>query len=191
MSETKKFRTALNGFNRQDVVQYIEYLNNRNRSQVQQLNDQLKAAKEAPNQEISRLEARIAELEDQLEAKDAEIAALQTQPAVPQPVPAVTQPVPAVTQPAPQVLSMDQELEAYRRAERAERQAHERARMVYERANAVLADVTVQADEYARAMDLACAQLIAALDTYKTAVALSRPKLDEATRTLATIRTTE
>ena len=184
MSETKKFRTALNGFNRQDVVQYIEYLNNRNRSQVQQLNDQLKAAKEAPNQEISRLEARIAELEDQLEAKDAEIAALQTQPAVPQPVP-------AVTQPAPQVLSMDQELEAYRRAERAERQAHERARMVYERANAVLADVTVQADEYARAMDLACAQLIAALDTYKTAVALSRPKLDEATRTLATIRTTE
>ena len=183
MSETKKFRTALNGFNRQDVVQYIEYLNNRNRSQVQQLNDQLKAAREAPNQEISRLEARIAELESQLEARDAEISALQAQPEVPQPAAAIPQAAP--------VCSADRELEAYRRAERAERQAHERARAVYEKANAVLADVSVQADEYARAMDLACAQLIAALDTYKTAVALSRPKLDEATRTLASIRTAE
>ena len=181
MSETRKFRTALNGFNRQDVVQYIEYLNNRNRAQVQQLNDQLKAAREAPNEEVARLEARITELEAQLEARDAEIAALQPRQETPAPA-------------EPQVVavsSTEQELEAYRRAERAERQAHERARAVYEKANAVLADVTIQADEYARAMDLACVQLIAALDTYKNAVALSRPKLDEATRTLATIRTAE
>lgn len=179
MSETKKFRSALNGFNRQDVVQYIEYLNNRNRMQVQQLTDQLKAAKEAPKETVEALESRVAELEAQLAEKEAQLAEVQEAPA------------PAAIGETPAISSTEEELEAYRRAERAERQAYARAQGVYEKANGVLADVTAQTDAYAKAMDAACAQLVEAMDAYKTAVALNRPKLEEAAETLAAIRVTE
>ncbi len=179
MSETKKFRSALNGFNRQDVVQYIEYLNNRNRMQVQQLTDQLKAAKEAPKEAVEALESRVAELEAQLAEKEAQLSQVQEDPA------------PAASCEAPAISSTEEELEAYRRAERAERQAYERAQGVYEKANGVLADVIAQTDDYATALDAACAQLVEAMDAYKAAVALNRPKLDEATQTLASIRVAE
>lgn len=180
MSETKKFRSALNGFNRQDVVQYIEYLNNRNRMQVQQLNDQLKAAKEAPKDAVEALEARIAELESQLAEKESQLTQVQQVPDTA-----------AVVSDAPIISSTEEELEAYRRAERAERQAYERAQSIYEKANGVLAEVTTQADEYAKAMDTACARLAEAMEAYKTALTLNRPKLDEATQALSAICVTE
>ena len=41
MATIQHFRTALGGFNRQDVVNYIEYLNNQHNAKVQQLNTQL------------------------------------------------------------------------------------------------------------------------------------------------------
>jgi uncharacterized phage infection (PIP) family protein YhgE len=41
MAETHRFRSALGGFNRQDVVQYIEYLNTKHTSQVNQLTSEL------------------------------------------------------------------------------------------------------------------------------------------------------
>jgi hypothetical protein len=47
----KHFRSALNGFNRQDVVQYIEYLNNQHNAKVEQLNNQLQAALAQPTDE--------------------------------------------------------------------------------------------------------------------------------------------
>ena len=36
-----QFRTAFRGFNREDVVHYIEYLNNQHNAVVEQLNNQL------------------------------------------------------------------------------------------------------------------------------------------------------
>ena len=39
MSELKNFRSAFRGFNRQDVVNYIEYINNTHNAQVEQLNN--------------------------------------------------------------------------------------------------------------------------------------------------------
>ena len=44
MSDIQKFRKAVNGFNRQDVVGYIEYLNNKHRSEINQLQNQLQVA---------------------------------------------------------------------------------------------------------------------------------------------------
>ena len=44
MAAAKHFRSAFNGFNREDVVNYIEYLNNQHNSQVEQLNNQLQVA---------------------------------------------------------------------------------------------------------------------------------------------------
>ena len=37
------FRSSLHGFNRQDVANYLEYLNNRHAAQVNQLNTDLEA----------------------------------------------------------------------------------------------------------------------------------------------------
>jgi hypothetical protein len=47
MADNLNFRSALGGFNRQDVVQYIEYMNNKHNSQIEQLNTQLQTAREA------------------------------------------------------------------------------------------------------------------------------------------------
>lgn len=67
------FRSSLHGFNRQDVANYLEYLNNRHAAQVNQLNTDLEALRrqaEAPAEDPQRtaLEARCRELEQQLEA---------------------------------------------------------------------------------------------------------------------------
>ena len=45
MAHFQNFRTALGGFNREDVVRYIEYMNNQHRSQIEQLNTQLQLVK--------------------------------------------------------------------------------------------------------------------------------------------------
>ena len=125
MSAIKSFRSAFNGFNREDVVHYIEYMNNKHNAEIEQLNTQLQTAKEelakVDNTElIAKLEAaeaRIAELEAQL-AEGAQAAA---------------------------VVAGD-ELETYRRAERAERLARDRAALIYAQANAALADATVKVE---------------------------------------------
>ena len=47
MAAFQNFRSALNGFNREDVVRYIEFINNQHNAQVAQLNTQLQNAQEA------------------------------------------------------------------------------------------------------------------------------------------------
>lgn len=41
MSAIKSFRSAFNGFNREDVVHYIEYMNNKHNATINQLNNEL------------------------------------------------------------------------------------------------------------------------------------------------------
>lgn len=41
MSAVKNFRSAFNGFNREDVVHYIEYVNNKHNATIYQLNNEL------------------------------------------------------------------------------------------------------------------------------------------------------
>ena len=70
------FRSSLHGFNRQDVANYLEYLNNRHAAQVNQLNTDLEALRrqaEAPAEDPQRaaLETRCQELEQQLAEADA------------------------------------------------------------------------------------------------------------------------
>jgi len=188
MAVVKTFRTALNGFNRQDVVKYIEYMNNRHNSQVQQLNNQLAAAQAKAQEDPGR----IAQLEAALAAAEAEKQALtQRVEELEQEKEALTQQAAAQPQQSSEAaaaLTTTHELEAYRRAERAERQANERARALCDKANAVLADVTLQTDNYAKVMDEACQDLMNALEAYKAAAAQNRPKLDEAARSLSAIR---
>lgn len=157
----KHFRSALNGFNRQDVVQYIEFLNNQHNAKVEQLNNQLRNAKAAPadselQAKLDAALARCAQLEEQLAKAGAGGA--------------------------------EQELEAYRRAERAERIAQERAQQICTQANAILADTTAKAEAAtARIAELA-QQANAQLQAYQDAVSGTQAVFQEAVDALGAIK---
>ena len=140
MAAPKNFRSSLHGFNRQDVVEYIEYLNNQHNAKIAQLNTQLQNTKAAPTD---------GELRAQLEAANARIAELEAQLA------------------GQATDCSQQELEAYRRAEAAERQANIRAGQIYAQANAVLAEATVKADAAAQQLATISEQAIAQLQVTK------------------------
>ena len=127
MSSVKNFRSALGGFNREDVVRYIEYMNNKHNTELEQLKTQLQAAQE------DLAKADNAELLAKLEAAEARCAELEAQ----------------LAGNAPSATVPESELEVYRRAERAERLARERASQIYAQANAALADATVKVETIA------------------------------------------
>ena len=148
MAAMQNFRSALGGFNRSDVVNYIEYLNNQHNAQIAQLNTQLLNAQEAlaKAQSVPRNE----ELETQLEAALARCEELEAQLAAP-----------GTTAPE----KSGDELEAYRRAERVERMAQERASQIYAQANAVLADATLKVETASQGMKAVAAQVAEQLQT--------------------------
>ena len=133
MSDVSRFRSALNGFNRTDVVNYVESLSIAQQKQLRQLQEQItrltadKAAleqeKAALEEKLTAAEAECGELRQMLEA--------QTDPAAPE------EAEPAET-PAEEEVSADRmELEAYRRAAETERSAVARARKLQERLSAL------------------------------------------------------
>lgn len=164
MASVHHFRTAFRGFNREDVVQYIEYMNNQHAAQLEKLNAQLQAAQPADPELLARLEAaeaRCAQLEAQL-----------------------------ANEPA-QVTTSEEELEAYRRAERTERLARDRAQQIYTQANAVLADVTAKAETASNQISAIADQVNAQLEQYQQSVAATKDAFQEAVATLYTIRPEE
>lgn len=144
MTAPMNFRSAINGFKREDVVSYIEYLTARHTAELNQLRSEIEylrsressAPAAADSEEVEVLNNRIHELlercalledqqitagieaEDKLRAAEARCAELEQQ----------LQEAQNAT--AAQVNHTQQELEAYRRAERAERLAQERAALV-------------------------------------------------------------
>ena len=164
MAEQQLFRTAFNGFNRDDVVQYIEELNARHAAEVNQLNADLQYLQEkldalessCPENDapmmgepmnvdsglVEELEAKLADAEDaaktakaQLDAQKAENLRLQV----------LLDAALARQNEANNTV----ELDTYRRAERVERDARNRARMVSDKANAALSDATSRVDDTA------------------------------------------
>ena len=164
MAEQQLFRTAFNGFNRDDVVQYIEELNARHAAEVNQLNADLQYLQEkldalesiCPENDapmmgepmnvdsglVEELEAKLADAEDaaktakaQLDAQKAENLRLQV----------LLDAALARQNEANNTV----ELDTYRRAERVERDARNRARMVSDKANAALSDATSKVDDTA------------------------------------------
>lgn len=131
MAATQNFRSALSGFNREDVVRYIEYMNNKHASQVNQLTTEIQTLTAELTQLRDRpeLTAELAEAQAKCADLEQEVATLRAQ-----------------LEARPQT---DNELEAYRRAERAERVANERVSQLYQQANGALADATVRVDETA------------------------------------------
>ena len=168
MAGIQNFRTALGGFNREDVVRYIEYINNQHNSQIEQLNTQIQTLREELAQAKSA-PAADPDLQAKLDAALARCKELEQQSGN----------------------GDAAELAAYRRAERAERLAQERAAQVYDQVNAVLADATVKVDATSQQISAFADQLSAQLQTYQETVASTKATLQEAVSSLYSIRPEE
>ena len=175
MAGFQNFRTALNGFKRADVVNYIEYMNNKHNAQLEQLNSQLQTAHaklaQAGSEDCTALRA-------QLDAANARIAELEAE-------------LTACRNAVPQNTASDQELEAYRRAERTERLARERASQVYAQANAVLAEATLKVDNASAQIGTAADQIAAQLQEYHASVSNTKAMLQDVVAAMYAIRPEE
>ena len=185
------FRSSLHGFNRQDVANYLEYLNNRHAAQVKQLNTDLEALRrqaEAPAEDPQRaaLETRCQELEQQLAAARKERdEALAQKEAVEQKLEAAQRDrEEALLRSSGEKLDANRELEAYRRAERTERVARERAEQVYSETSTVLTQASNRIEAALRQMTGISQQVTGQLDTLQTAIASSRLALQDAAQTI-------
>ena len=158
----QSFRSAFYGFNREDVVRYIEYLNNQHKNQLDQLHNQLQAAKAAPIN---------TELQEQLAAALEKCAQLEAQ--------------------LSNAATTEQELEAYRRAERTERIAQDRAQQIRTQANAVLADATVKAEAASAQIAELAEQANQQLMAYQAAVTDTQNLFQDVVTSLAAIKPEE
>lgn len=188
MAEQNTFRSAFNGFNREDVVRYIEYLNAQHASEINRLNSELsflRAQAEQPpvapdttekDELIEQQAARIRELFDLNKAQEKRITALTANLDE------------ALQQQICYKSRIEEELEAYRRAERIERMARERAEQMYNQANAVLADATVKVDDAAAVISQMSDKVMAELAELQSAVSGSKQALSDAAATMYAIR---
>ena len=176
MAENMNFRRAFNGFNREDVVRYIEYMNSKNTFTV----NQLKSENQTLMDELEQLRtdpAHDAELEQQLQAKDDEIAQLK-------------QALAEAEKKASNRMATE-ELEAYRRAERMERAAQERSQQIYRQVTGTLAETATQVDEAADHFKRLSQELDTHMAQMQDMVDRSRNALLSASATMYSIRVVE
>lgn len=186
MTAPMNFRSAINGFKREDVVNYIEYLTAKHTAELGQLNSEIEylktrtdvsAAPAEDSAEMEGLKARIdsllercAQLEDQqlaaaIEAEDklraAEARCAELEDKLQEALDAQAKAEAAAADTAQKrSCHVEQELEAYRRAERAERLAQERAALVEKQAAENAERTQRLANEHAEAV---CSQANALL----------------------------
>lgn len=196
------FRSALNGFNRQDVANYLEYLNNRHNTEITQLNTDLEALRQQQQKpqidpQKLALEARCMDLQEKLAQAERERdsarqerdeALAREQAAKRQLEDAQRARDEAVIQASGAKLDTNQELEAYRRAERAERVARERAELVYCETGAVLTQASTRVESALRQMNGISQQVTSHLDTLQTALSASRMALQDAADTIQRLK---
>lgn len=175
MSENMSFRRAFNGFNREDVVRYIEYLNSKNSFAVNQLKSENQSLLEELEQLRTNPEQNL-EFEEQLRAKEEEIAQLKQ----------------ALAEAEHKVSNRmaTEELEAYRRAERMERAAQERTQQIYRQVTGTLAETATQVDEAADQFKRLSQVLSGHMAEMQDMVDRSRNALLSASATMYSIRPT-
>lgn len=205
MAPNQNFRTAFNGFNREDVVRYIEFLNARHQTEVNQLKSELDFLRSKQSFSLTRSDNerkdndadRIRELTGENQRLQAELTAAQTlkvraeesmKAALDEKIAATAELESALRQRDSYKSRMEQELEAYRRAERAERLARERAEQLYRQANGVLADATVKVDEAAGQIGGLTDRVMEQLGQLQEAVTNSKQALRDAAATMYTIK---
>ncbi len=169
MGETYRFRRELRGFNREDVVRYIDLTNKKHTGIVNQLKSENKALQD----ELAALRESGADAQ-----KDALIAELRAQ----------VETLSAQAVPAEPVTSAVEELEAYRRAERMERTAKERADLIYQQAAAALAEASGQVDDASARFGTLADRVNEQLALLQEAVNSSKASLQDASAALYAIR---
>jgi len=165
----QSFRSSIGGFNREDVVRYIEYLNNRHASQVSQLKSELEtlqselntahttaAENQALTAQLEAANARISELEQELSDANMKLEHACEQP------------------------QTEAELDAYRRAERVERIAIERVTQMYDEFNGTLADATLKTEEAISQVDQLSASVTEQLALLQAAIVSGKSTLENA-----------
>ena len=186
MSAPQKFRSAMNGFNREDVACYLEYLNSKHTAQVNQLTSEaeflrskletaqpdcdtiaaLEQERDHLRAQVEELTARCASLEEQLQAKAAPLS------------------IPA----APAVYTPAEELEVYRRAERTERMAKERADLIYRQTNSILTEASVRVTDMAEQVVPIADQILMQIGQLQNTVNNTRQSLQDAMVLINTLR---
>ena len=191
----QNFRSSLHGFNRQDVANYLEYLNNRHAAQVNQLNtdlEELRRQVQTPAADPQRLilESRCRELEQQLRQAQSERdeALAQKAEALQKLEDARKDREDALLRVSGEKLDANRELEAYRRAERTERVARERAEQVYSETGTVLTQASNRIDTALRQMNGISRQVSTQLDTLQAAISSSRLALQDAADTIEKLK---
>ena len=198
MAAAQNFRSAFNGFNREDVVHYLEYLNAKHSSQLNQLTaenealrKQVDALPELESQQllVSSLEEKCAELTRQLEETQSRCTGLEQQLEAAQAQCAELQQAQPAEAPEPVLSpSASDELEAYRRAERIEREARERAELVYFQATSVLTEVWVMVDGISADITEMADKVMTQLTQLQVAVSSSKQALQDASSIMGAIR---
>ena len=199
MSTPQNFRSAFNGFNREDVVHYLEYINTKHNNQIGQLtaeNQELRAALQQKPQEdqtelVQSLQDQCADLTARLEEEKARCAQLSAQvEALQARCDALAEQAPAAAPDASEIKSAlaTEELEAYRRAERIEREARERAELVYFQANGVLKEASAKVDGISADITDMADQVMLQLTQLQIAVSSSKQALQDASSIMGSIR---
>ena len=176
MAAPQNFRSAFNGFNREDVVRYLEYINGKHTSQVNQLTSEAEYLRSRLEEmpDVSALEQERDELRAQLEELQARYDELEQKQA--------QQPV------QQEEYSVNRELETYRRAERTERMARERAELVYHQTNSVLAETLSRVDALSAEVCPKAEQAMEQLEQLRTLVDAGRQALQEAVSVMSALR---
>ena len=205
MNEPQTFRSAFNGFHREDVVNHIAYMSNKHETQVNQLRSEadalrteLAALREQMDQDTVRQD-RTAELEQTIADRDAELSSVREE------LDAANQ---LLNEQAEQLAALREELEeareaaakpaaieksanhwdelrAYRRAETAERQAKERVNDLYDSATnalrtagSTLGSANASFEELAEKFRADLVALMETIDSGRTALGTAADTLD-------------
>ena len=200
MASSQNFRTAFNGFNREDVVHHLAYINTKHTNQINQLtaeNESLRARLEGlPDAQSQRLlveslEEKCRNLNAQLEEATSRADALARQLTAAQSRCAELEQAARTAQPEPETgltPTASDELEAYRRAERIEREAKERSELVYFQANSVLSQTTAKVDSISADITQVADQVMRQLTQLQAAVSSGKQALQDASSIMGTIR---
>lgn len=207
MAAQQNFRTAFNGFHREDVVHYIEYLNSRHTAEINQLKSELeflRSKDKTENADSQVSPAAIQELEEALDALRIEKEALEGQLAeAAAGETAAKAQAESLAEERDQLRAhladalknqesvksrMEEELQAYRRAERAERLAKERVEQMYNQANGIIANATVKVDSAAAQIGLLSDNVMEQLAQLRQAVSGSNDALKEAATSMYALR---
>lgn len=204
MDTPQNFRSAFNGFNREDVVNYISYLTTRHENEINQLRTELEElrqemderpgicvedvlAADSLREQVIQLQEQVnqgqennARLQEQLRQRDEMIAQLQQEQ--------VAAPVQA---PPANPDFAERELNAYRRAENAERRAMERVSQMYAKANSTLADTICRLDVNTALINEVAERVRCELEALESAVSESKNVLSDSASVLSAMQPQE